>query len=572
MNALQNVHEASNAATPRRPTHRGLAILGSFITALTASLTSAVAHADMPPPPPPVAPTTVAPAPIVVPAPAAVDPLPGTAPIGDGTSSVSVTAAPAHDYWREHQAGYLGGQFYLRSDDDAFILYPMARLQMDTYAYGGPGVSDFQTGNGTGLKDSMFAKRARVEMQGRFMKDWFFMLAGDFAVGSLSATETVTPNAIPTDIFIGYEACKMFAVQVGQFDIPFSNENLWTDKFFDFMERSLTVRSIGAPYNKDTGIMFVGENGDRNKGQYGYAVAVISGDGQNIRNPDNRVDVTGRIFVRPLAGKGGGMEQFHIGLSGRFGERDPAYVRYDAPSLSTPGGYKFFASNYKTTLNGVSTTMHIIPDANQAALGADFFLPLGAFDLKGELVYLSEGRREAIDDGTGASKAGDIQRTGTLSGISYYVQAAYWLFGKPRYNPGNPGIGSLPKKKLEEKWWDNSLQIVGRWEQVALKYNSTDRNTQVVQTPSGLDGDIKVNDFQLAANFWASKHVRLTLEWSVYMFTGTPPKDPGFKTATDKNQAGAPGSGVIDSNGTGKVFGANASTLHEISARIAIAI
>ena len=83
--------------------------------------------------------------------------------------------------------------------------------------------------------------------------------------------------------------------------------------------------------------------------------------------------------------------------------------------------------------------------------------------------------------------------------------------------------------------------------------------------------DIKVNDFQIAANYWATKHVRVTLEYSLYMFPGTPPSDPGFKGAADANLAGGPGSGTIGDDGKTK-RGKDANSLHEISFRIAFAI
>ena len=499
-------------------------------------------------------------------------------PAASPTPIVTPPAVPERsgdrDFWHRNTSGYVGGQFYLRSEDDAFILYPQARLQMDTYGYGGAGVADFQRSDGTGLKAGTFDKRSRVEMRGRFLHDWYFQLSGDFATGnSVAAGQTVKPNAIPTDVWVGFEASHAFALQVGQFDIPFTNENLWTDKFFDFMERSLTVRAVGAPFNKDLGVMARGESGDWGKSMFGYAVAFVGGNGQNRPAIDNRGDVAARVYVRPFMGSGGPMEKAHLGLSARYGQRDPSFIRYDAPGLSTPGGYTFFSSTYK---DSAGKTVHILPDAAQSALGFDFFLPIDAFDLKGEVVYLNEGRRESFDDPNNAGTAqGNIERTGSLKGLSYYVQAAYWLMGKPRGNPGDPGIGSLPKRHLEEKPMDHALQLVARFEQMMLTYDSIDRSGGVTDVSRGgkdaVTRDIKVNDFQLAANYWASKHVRVTLEWSMYMFPGTPPADPGFKTAADANLAGGPGSGVVGDDGKTK-RGKDASTLHEISFRVAFAI
>ena len=71
-------------------------------------------------------------------------------------------------------------------------------------------------------------------------------------------------------------------LQVGQFYLPFTLENRISDNTTPFLERSLAVRNIGAPLQRDIGAMLWGESPDR---LLYYAVAIVNGDGPE---PDER--------------------------------------------------------------------------------------------------------------------------------------------------------------------------------------------------------------------------------------------------------------------------------------------
>ena len=456
-------------------------------------------------------------------------------------------------------AGYKAGQFFLRDDEDRFYLIPTGRLQVDTYGFAGPSVSDYQrSSNGTGLKANLALRRLRVELAGRILHHWYFWLGGDFGGSQpLDATQRPAPFAAATDAFVGYEACTWFRWQVGQFDVPFTMENVTSDKWLNFMERSLTVRAAGAPYNKDLGLMIRGE---APSGSVNYAFALVGGDGQNRPSVDNRGDFMGRILVRPFSkSKGSIVERAHIGVSGRWGRRDPTYVRYDAPVLSTPGGYNFWSPTYGV---GAAET-HVVPSGVQRAIDFELFLPLGRFDLQAEAMLLHEGRREAF-----ASSLANTERAGTLTGGAYYVQLAFWPLGEPRL-PGEPGKypdPKIPAPDAETKA-PRALQLVARWEQLMLDYDSLARSTAgdgslVAGVKRGaLDAatsSIRINAFQFGMTYWATKHVRVTGVYSLYAF-------PGSQDAPIENEAMAPGAKASARN-------TDARLLHEFSARIAIAL
>jgi hypothetical protein len=467
-------------------------------------------------------------------------------------------------------AGYVDGVFVLGSADRADYLIPMARLQLDAYGYAGPGVSSYQRDSdngsaGSGLKSGLFARRARLELAGRARERWFFHLALEGGNNGLGAGESNTATAnVLQDAYVGYEADPMFRVTVGQFNAPFTMENFTSDKWLDFMERSLTVRAVGYPSTLDYGLML---RGDLEPGWLSYQVAVMNAEGQDRPSVNNRADLFARVVVRPLASSAGALSKLHVGASFRYGSRDKDFVEYRAPSMSTPGGFAFW-----TPFSGKgAAVVNVNPSGQQLAAAAELYVPFERFDLRAEGVFVNDGRREAA--GTDPTKT---LREGSLSGISYYVQASFWPFGKPFANgePGTYAPPSLPKAGKPSAVAGaptDGLQIALRWEQMILKYDSISTSGT---TRGGIDADttnLKVNAAQAIVNYWFGRRVRVGLEYSLYMFPGTPigSYDRQGVThtppTTPTNQAAAPGA----RNGA---FDYGATSYHEISARLGLAL
>src|SRR5205085_11566002 len=104
----------------------------------------------------------------------------------------------------------------------------------------------------------------------------------------------------------------------------------------------------------------------------------------------------GRVLFRPLASAIGDsvFHRAHLGVSGRAGSRDDKYVIYDAPSITTPGGYSIFAPKHSEG----DLDVHAMPSGNQAAGAAELYLPFERWDVKSEVVYVHDERREATAD------------------------------------------------------------------------------------------------------------------------------------------------------------------------------
>lgn len=478
-------------------------------------------------------------------------------------------------------AGWHNGLFFLRDYNDNFRLYIQGRAQIDTYTYFGPGVGE------TTLKPTIFLRRIRPELSGEFLGNWQWMLAGDFgataldnpkgtnetsaaapgaaptaATGRFASAQTSRVSAAPTDVFVNWRGDSLFNVQVGQFDAPFTMENRTSDKFIPFMERSLAVRAVGIPSNKDIGLMTWGEMSNK---LFFYSVGLFNGEGQNRLNTDSHGDVMARAFVHPLAtSQEAPLKDLQIGGSIHYGSRDRKYSYYDYTGLSTQGNYTFWSPTY----NGAGGQTHILPSGDQLGLAGELRIPISIIDLTGELVYIKNQTREALE----GFQATNTERAGDIHGMSYYAQLGIWAMGKRDINgvPGYENPAHLDYKKPDAAP-ARALQLLVKWEQLRLNYSSASRDG--VADAKNIDGDIKADAFSVGANFWFSKHVRLSANYVLNMFPDSAPTKAttmGGPVQTSSNRAIAPGNTLAA--GVNDDARDNAHVLHELLFRIAVAM
>ncbi len=536
---------------------------------------------------PSVAPPAVTDGSAPAPAPAKSEPLPEVTPL----APLTVPAAPANidnsalGTDGHPLAGFHNGLFYLRDPNDNVHLFINGRMHIDFFSYAGGGVPE------TVLKPTLFLRRIRPEIQGDFLGHWNFMIAGEFGATALdnprgtnetaaaapgtppgantarfAPAQTTRFQAAPADAFLNYREGTLFNLQVGQFDAPFMMDNRTSDKYTAFMERALPVRAVGIPANKEIGAMAWGETENR---LFYYSFGPFNGDGQNRPNADARFDLMGRFFVHPLAttsiAKDNPIKDMQIGTSLHYGSRDKKWVEYDYPQLTTQGAYAFWTPTYA----GTNGTNHIIPAGDQIGVAAELRIPFDRFDLTGEFLYVKNNTREALE----GFEATNTDRYGAIKGISYYAQLGYWIFGKRDIN-GLPGYQNPPKLRWgypDPAEPDTALQLLAKWEQVSLNYDSASRAGAA--DAKNVDGDIKLNALSFGMNYWATKHVRISLN---YIFNHFPDSAPvkastmGGPQQTSKNRALAPGNTIAPGVDDGARDSAH--DLHEILARFAIAL
>ena len=152
------------------------------------------------------------------------------------------------------------------------------------------------------IDNTLRMRRVRLSVDGNLSKTVSYKIQGDF-----------TRSPMLVDAFIKYKPCREFAIQLGQFKIPFTLEspiNPVNLEIFDYGEsvQQLVgykdVCGVGA-LGRDLGLMATGslfpvENA--NGYQYSivdYAVGVFNGNGANQLDNNNRKDIVGRLEVHP---------------------------------------------------------------------------------------------------------------------------------------------------------------------------------------------------------------------------------------------------------------------------------
>ncbi len=508
----------------------------------------------VPPAPPPPAPAQAAPAAPAPPPPEAAAAEPYAREFGDPDAGVDGNPV----------AGYHGDRFYLRDRYDYFRVYVGGRLHLDEYNYFGNGVSS------TALKSTFLLRRARVELGGEVWGHWQWLVQAEFAptafdnadgkneqyaapVGKdptadtarYASVQTVRYRAQPVQVYANYEASPLLNIQVGQFNVPFTMENRTSTNTITFLDRSLPVRDWAMPEIRDLGVSLWG---NLDKRVLSYAIGFFNGDGSNRPNADNRFMGAGRVYTRPLAKSKGPLDKLQIGGSLLYAMHDKSRVAYDVDSMSTQSGYTFWSPTYTDSLG---RREHIIPSGASMGFAGELRVPFRQLDLRSEFVYMKNNTREGVD----GYQLDYTERFGTMKGYGYYVQLSYWLLGSPKVigDPGDQGPPKVDLNKPDAGIPLQGLELAVKWEQLKVSYESAARDGSVDK--KNVDGDIRVNTVSAGVNYWASKHLRLSVDYGLAMFP-----DSAIKT-TSTQRAQAPG------NTVGKD---DAHSLHELSARVGI--
>lgn len=385
---------------------------------------------------------------------------------------------------------------FLRSRDGAIVLFPGGRLQVDSAFF------QRQT-----PKSGAFVRRARVELRGWLGPLFYFDVSGDFAPDAPAGTD-VAPSARPaSDDYLAFAAFgDRLIFQAGQFDVPFTLENRTSDAYTDFIERAMVARSLGAPRNKEVGVMAHGLLGD---GRFYYSAGLFNGEGPEFRNIDNQSDTIGRLVATPFALSDRWWSGMSIGGSAWYGNHilGPA-----AAVQATPGGMVFFEPHWSSgQTTPLSFELH--EQGTVTAFAGELNLPIGdRFGLRAEVVWKRQHLAENDTSQSLAAPVGDA----TLDGIGGYGELWFWLLGDSRLLP-TPGlelplrIGTSQRPLLTE-----GLQLAVRGE--ILKENLTSDN-QTLGDP-GI-ATTRVTSGTVGVNYWRGRFVRLSANYIVNQWSGT---------------------------------------------------
>jgi phosphate-selective porin OprO/OprP len=282
--------------------------------------------------------------------------------------------------------------------------------------------------------DTFLIRRARIAAMGTFYKNYDFSVEYDMGEG----------NARLNDAFMNIRYWPEAQLMFGQYKVPFSLEELHSDNWIDFIERSLSDNF--AP-SRDIGIML---HGNISKDFLYYQLGVFNGRKLNASDVDDQKDVAGRVTIAPFSKMDNKfLKGFHIGGAFTTGSEHTTNPSTD-----------WWRYQYKT--DGQTTFLQfndtVAQDGTRNRLGAELAWLIGPVSLKSEYMTMQ------LNDLTFNKQKASFDNT------AGYVSLGWFLTGEEE--PWRNGLPQqiTPKKpfKLGKAGYCGAFQLVGRYEWIEM--------------------------------------------------------------------------------------------------------
>lgn len=343
------------------------------------------------------------------------------------------------------------------SKDGSWSVHVLGRLQVDGGALGDED-NFYKNDNAAELR------RARLGVEGEFLEGWAYKLETDFANNSLSVK----------DAFIQYSGkpVEPAYVRVGQFKTPNSLEQLTSDLYTTFMERSAIIDAFNLDYQIGLGSGVSGASWGVDGGLFG----------QNTSDQDNNEGyaLAGRGHYAFLYGPEDSGDVVHLGASVR-------YRNFDNDSFDNEVQYRQRPFFHFTGTRSVDTGT--ITDAEgDVWAGAEFAWVNGPFSIQSEVANTALQRNNGEDDAD------------NLWGG--YLGASYFLTGEHR--PYDPKQGVFGRVKVEHPLQDGGR---GAWE-VGARADYIDLNNE------GVKGGEQIS-YIAGVSWYPNDFIRLMLDGAV---------------------------------------------------------
>ena len=307
-------------------------------------------------------------------------------------------------------AGFNKG-FYIESTDKQHKIKFDGRFHGDFKAY----LDDHPD------HSSFFVRRARLAASGTLYKYYDFRVEAEFGKGGSRLN----------DGFMNIHYWPQAQIKFGQFKTPFSMEELTSDNWIDFIERSVVNKLVPS---RDLGVMLHGGLQDQ---LFYYQLGVFNGYKLNqVKDPDNGKDLAFRLMVSPFIKTGHkAIEGLHFGGALTYGNENLTKDQWwNSGSFKTAAG-----TTYLSMANGV------VQDGDRTRGGLELYWDWGSTALKGEYMVTQ------LDGLQINNQNNDFDIKGGYLSISHYLTGEKFTFknGQPgrsvplkNFEPGTPGWGA----------------------------------------------------------------------------------------------------------------------------------
>lgn len=360
------------------------------------------------------------------------------------------------------QMGWNGEHFYIKSADGNFRLEPYGYLQADYRSFSGAGTVI--------PPDTFIIRRARFGFQANLGKRYQIVVLGEFG----GTPPTTTPTA--RDFFLNVNLRPELQFRIGQFKEPFSQEELTSALYLDFVERSLVTNLIPS---RSPGLQI---SGQFLKGAIQYQGGIFNGKGLLSTNNTSTPEGVARLRFYPWRNASNEwLKGFGFGGAATYGRSlTGSSFRGVVPEGTFP---PFFASE---TVNGK------VLRAN-----GEFTWTKGPAAIRAEYDQTNQ-RRDNLGP-LGTNLPGVVAK-------GYYFQASYLLTGETRPENAQP--------KPRHEFISKDGYGIGAWE-LKFRYSNLQMEDGTVQVGTKRN---RAEEFSTGINWYPNSLVRFILDFNVERF------------------------------------------------------
>jgi len=354
-------------------------------------------------------------------------------------------------------AGWDRDHAFIRSADGNFETYIGGYAQLDFRGYQ----------SGIHPPNTFLIRRARLSAEGKVARYFDYRLEGDFAD---------TTSTLLRDFYVNIHRTDKFQLRFGQFRVPISQEEIRSDNYQDFVERSMVNNLVPS---RSPGL---GATGVLGKGVFEYQIGAFNGKGLLANNNNGTPETAIRLRFAPWKN---GSEFISKGFS--FG-----------------GAFTYGRSLGGLSVRGLTESrsfIFFVPDiinGKYLRANGEFTWMLGPAAIRVEYDQTNQRRDNLGPDG------------GNLPGVvakGYTGQFTYLLTGEEK-----PEAGLLsPRHNLFGD--GNGNQGFGAWE---LKFRYA--NLQIADATAQSN---RADSFYFGPNWYLNRYVRYMLDLGFERF-----KDP----------------------------------------------